>query len=402
MLAVVALSCFSFAISSEEAAAKAKPYLDSSMAPLPNPFFVRSEYYFVYAPSIYSSKRIFIAVSDRTGEIETDKERLSALGAGVYDYGILSEYITRNKVSFGDMQTTVRQTSIAIDRNLNSLEALASRTQQSYPDSNFDDLDAKALKLQRSAQELDSLVGDGVGLQKQFENDFSDISLSGVLEYYRNTFAKASEFIVDYDNYNNAISQKQTEVFKSSIPAPDNENIVKSLENMRLKVDLFETLRYLKPSEGMLKLEAAKDDWVNDSLASFAYKKLTVDAQTKYNELKPQIESVYYGEASLQKCGLGDEADSIKSRWQSIQALFERGRASDFQTLPAKLDALSAQYEELNGKYQACISPQSQLVPSDSGSTQNNYVLPLVLLALLAGAGYYVWRYKQSQEETYK
>lgn len=372
------------------------------MAQLTKPFFVRSEYYVVYAPSIYSSKRIFIAVSDRTGEIETDKDRLSAIGAGVYDYGVLSEYITRNKVSFGDMQTTVRQTSIAIDRNLNSLDALASRTQQSYPDSSFDNLQSKALKLQRSAQELDSLVSDGVGLEAQFENDFSDISLAGVLGYYNNTFAKAAEFIKGYDDYNNAISQKQTEIFKSSIPAPDNENIVKSLENMRLKVDLFESLRYLKPADGMQKLEAAKESWVNDSLASFAYKKLTADAKAKYDELKPQIESVYYGEASLQKCGLGEEADSIKSRWQGIQALFDRGKASDFQTLPAKLDALAAQYDELNKKYQACIHPQSQLLPSDSGPSQNNYVLPIVLLALVAGAGYYVWRYRQSQEETYK
>ncbi len=394
-------SQFSGAISSEEAAVKAKPYLDSSLAPLPKPFYILSDTYFIYSPSIYSPKRLFVAVSDRSGDIESDEVRLAAVGASAYNYGILEEYVRRNKVSFADMLTPVRQTVLAVDTNTNSLGALSSRTQQSYPSLNFDSVDAKAMALERAVSDFDSLVSDGAGLERQFESDYTDASLQGLLGYYERAFKGADGVIAAYDGYNTAISLKVTEVFKSSIPAPDNENIVKNLENMRLKVDLFENLRYLRPSDGLGKLSDARAKWVNDSIASFLYKKLTVDVKTRFDELKPSVESVFYGEAALAKCGLADETASIKGKWQDVLFLYDRGRESDFQRLPAKLDVIRMEYEALNAKYAACTTPvYPSGAPQEPGSG-NNY-LPFILLAFLAAAGYFVYRYKQSQEETYQ
>ncbi|GEM_PF-3746081 len=395
----VAIASFAFAVSSEEASAKAKPYLDSGVGLLPKPLFILSEYYYVFSPSIYSPKKIFVAVAEEKGEVETDSSRLKTIGTSVYNYGVFEEYVKRNQLSFSDMQTTVRQTLLAIDRNANSLAALTAKTQQSYPDTNFDAIDSKLTALQRLALELDGTVSDGVGLEQQVESDLSDFALSGLLDYYKNAFSKSAEFITAYDAYNEEISKKQAEIFKSNIPAPDNENIVKNLENMRLKIDLFERLRFLKPHESIGKLEAARDNWVNDSVASFSYKKSTVDAQTKFNQLKPEVETVFFSESNLALCGLTEDADSIKSRWRDVQLMMERGSAKDFEILPSRLDSLKAQYDSLKKKYDSCIHPQQQILPEETGG-QANY-LPWLVLLVIAVGGYLLWRYKQSQEETY-
>lgn len=398
----IALSVYAQALSYEEAAVKAKPYLDSSLAPLPKQFYIRSDSYYIYSPSIYSPKRLFIAISDRSGEVEADKLSLVSVGNVAYNYGVLSEYVRRNKISFADMETTVKQTMQAADRNVNTLSALSSRTQESYPALSFDSVDSKAIALQSAASDLDSIVSDGVGLEKQFDSDYSDTSLQGVITYYQTVFAKAGDFISAYDEYNNVISQKQTEVFKSSIPAPDNENIVKNLENMRLKIDLFENLRYLQPSDGLKKLLAAREKWVNDSIASFSYKKLTIDVKSQVDGLRPSITSVFDGETYLAQCGLQDQVDSIKSKWSDVQFLYDRGRASDFDRLPAKLKVISSEYDALNAKYQACTNPhRAPVQPPDSGGGGANY-LPVLLIVVLAAAGYFVYRYKQSQEESYQ
>ncbi|MEM4255246.1 MAG: hypothetical protein QXR53_02865 [Candidatus Norongarragalinales archaeon] len=400
-LLLVLLSLFTpvSGISSEEAAVKAKPYLDSGVGLLPRPFFVLSEYYYVFAPSIYSAKKIFIAVSEEAGEVETDLSRLDAVGKSVYNYGIIDEYVGRNKISFSDMETTVRQTLLAIDRNANSLAALASKTQQSYPNTNFDAIDAKSSELQRFALELDGMVSDGTSLEQQVDSDLSDFALSGLLDYYKSAFSKSAEFIAAYDAYNEEISKKQAEIFKSNIPAPDNENIVKNLENMRLKVDLFEQLRFLKPNESIEKLEASRDKWVNDSIASFNYKKITVDVRAKYDLLEPEIETVFLSESNLDLCGLSEEADSIKSRWSDVQTLMAGGSAKAFEKLPAMLDALKIQYDELKRKYESCTRPQQEILSEPAGG-QSNYLPWIVFFVVIAG-GYLFWRYKQSQEETY-
>ena len=387
-----------FAVSSEEASAKAKPYLDSGVGLLPKPFFVSSDYYYVFSPSIYSPKKIFVAVSEESGEVESDSTRLGKIGEAVFDYGITEEYVKRNKISFAEMQTPVRQTLLAVDRNANALAALESKTQESYPDTNFDSVKAKALDLQALASELDGIVTDGVGLEQQVEGDYSDFALSGLVDYYKNAFEKAAEFISSYDAYNSEISKKQADVFKSNIPAPDNENIVKSMENMRLKVDLFESLRFLKPAESIAKLEASRSKWVNDSVASFSYKKATVDVQAKFNALKPDIETVFYADANIAQCGLSSEAESIKSRWRDVQVLMERASEKDYARLPSMLDSLKTQYDALKKSYESCLRP-SQYIPPEEVSPQVNYLPWIVLLVIIAG-GYLLWRRRQN-EETY-
>ncbi|MFH1056765.1 MAG: hypothetical protein V1717_03155 [Candidatus Micrarchaeota archaeon] len=400
-LLLFSLMPVAFALSSEEALAKAKPYLDVGITPLPKQLFALSDYYYAYSPSIYSSQKIFIAVADSTGEIETNEARLTAVGAAVYNYGVLNEYVQRNKISFEDLETTVRQTLSAVDQNIGTLAALEVKTKQSYPDESFDNIESKAYALQTQALDLNSLVSDGVGVEKQFEGDFSDLSLSVLLSYYKNAFLKAQEFIDAYDEYNNAISQKQTDVFKSDIPAPDNENIVKNLENMRLKVDLFENLRFLKPSEGIEKLENARDKWVNESIASFNYKKMTFDVKAKYSEVETLVNYVYSGEASLVRCGLQEEGEAIKTRWREVQLLMERGRSSDLQILPARLDAIKTEFNSLKSKVDSCSGGGSISEPYlEQPSSQTNYLPWLVAIVLAAGA-YLYWRYKQENEETY-
>src|SRR3989344_3338990 len=393
------LSAFlAFAVSSEEASSKAKPYLDSGVGLLPKPFLISSEYYYIFSPSIYSPKKIFVAVSEESGEVEGDSFRLGKIGAAVFNYGIMEEYVKRNEISFSEMQTPVRQTLLAVDRNANSLAALESKTQESYPSTNFDSVEEQAVALQRLASELDGVVSDGGGLEEQGEGDYSDYALSGLVDYYKNAFAKAAEFIVAYDAYNEAISKKQADVFKSSIPAPDNENIVKSMENMRLKVDLFESLRFLKPAESIAKLEASRSKWVNDSVASFSYKKATVDVQAKFNALKPDLETVFYADANIAQCGLSQEAESIKSRWRDVQVLMERASEKDYARLPSMLDSLKTKYDALKKSYESCLRP-SQYIPPEEVSPQVNYLPWIVLLVIIAG-GYLLWRRRQN-EETY-
>ncbi|HIH20202.1 TPA: hypothetical protein HA244_02950 [Candidatus Micrarchaeota archaeon] len=399
-LALLSLALPANAVSLEEALKNARPYLDSGVASFPKPFFVLSEYYYIYSPSIYSPQRIFVVVSQDTGEVMFNEKLLASVGPSVFDYGVFQEYIKKNKISFGGMQTTSSQLGLAIDRNRGSLSALSSKTQQSYPDVSFDTIDSKLAFLQNLALDVNGLVNDGVVQESQFENDYSDYSLSQLMSYYKGFYSKAKDLIAAYDDYNNALFQKRAEIFKSSIPAPDNENIAKTLENLQLKVDLLETLRSLKPWQNLESLEKAKAQWVNDSITSLSYKKLSVDVNAKYNELSPSIQNIFYSQAVLSQCGLKTEADSISAKWKEIQLLKSRGRTTDLQRLPSKLSAVETEYNSLQSKYQACVNPQqsSDFIPLQQGFD----LTPVIILLAVALAGFLVWKYKKSQEETYQ
>ena len=397
------LPFFAHAISSEEALAKAKPYLDYDLAPLPKPLFSISDYYWVYSPSIYSSKKIFVAVSDFTGEMVFEENALKAIGTAAFNYGIYSEFVKQNKYAFSDWEPTVRQTLTAVQRNEDTLAALESRIQQDYPTVSFLDLSSKSQTLYQKILELDAVVSDGIGLERQFEADFSDLSLNALIEYYKNAFETANEFIAAYDDYNNAITKKQTEIFKSDIPGQDNKNIIDSLEGLRLKIDLFETLRYQKPAQGIARLEGERDKWVEDSLNSLKYKQLYVEVLALYNSLKPSIETVYYSEANLRSCGLQTQAESVKSKWREIQTLMEKASADDLNRLKAKLPLLQSEYDSLKQQYDSCINPSKPYIPSNGGSDGGtNWIMPIAILLVLAAGGYLVWKYKQNQEETYE
>ena len=373
--------------------------MDSGLAPLPEPLNSGADYYWIYSPSIYSSTKIFVAVSDYTGEIVTDEITLEQIGTAAFNYGILQEFVKKNKLSFADWEPVVKQTLQVTQQNQDTLSALESRVQDDYPEVSFLELTSKASALSQEILELDIIVSDGAGLERQFEADFSDLSLNALVAYYKDAFEKSNEFLAAYDEYNSAITAKQTEIFKSSIPGQDNKNIIDSLEGLRLRVDLFENLRFQKPAKGIERLEGERDDWIASSLASFAYKQSEVAIITKLNEIKPNIESVYYGEAALRACGLGAQVDSIKSKWVQVQKLADAPSQANFQRLESQLPELDREYQSLKTRYDACSAPQNNFPVS--APQQGVDFLPIALLVILLAAGYWVWKKRQEQQETY-
>jgi len=403
LFALIAFAALALAIPSEEAAVKAAPYIgedSSDILQLSKPMQAGADSYWAFFHSILSTKKILVAVSDYSGAVVTDRAKLSQVGLGVYQYGVIQEFLQKNNWGFDAFDGSLSAASSAVAENSRKLSDLRSRTEVKYSLS-YAKLDAAMQRLEDRLVEARDVISNGKSLQQSFELDYSTSGIASLLRHYNTTYAKLFDVLNAHDNYSKAISDLQSQVYKSSIPDPDNKNIYDSLEALRdVGLSSLYSLKANDPRVALAHKNSDANKWVNDSIESFFFRKTRFEALDAYNQLQPNAQMLLQSEANVKSCGLASEFVRFKSAWAEVEYLKGKANAAAYSQMVNKTAQAQGLYNTLFQRFQACIEPYTP--------TTNPYVAPsqdyswlLILVAI--GAAFIVyneWK-KRQQEETY-
>jgi len=401
LLLLLLLAVPLLALSSSEAAEKASAFTQGeSLLALPGPLEVGSDSYWVYYSQVYppTSQKLIVAVSEYYGSLVEDEGKLSKVGEAVYDYGIVYGYINQNGYSFRTLSPAMNGVIGVLQRDQANLEDLISVTESKYPFLDFSGVQENLSLLVQAADEINVLLQDGAAQQQIFEDDYSAYSLSSLLFYYNSSFSRLGQFFGLYDDYLQSISTAQSAVYKSSIKAPDNENIYTSLENMKdIGVSsLYSKFAFSSPSTTLNALYGSRASWVNDSVSSFSYRNARKKATELYNANIDRYDYVHGSKSVLAACGLASRVSEVESDWAEVEYYNAKKSAMGYAKMLELLPPVIAEIDGVYAAYQSCVS---QPTPSVQPRQETDYSwLIAALIALAVGLYAYNWWNKKREE----
>ncbi|MFH0922429.1 MAG: hypothetical protein V1811_00040 [Candidatus Micrarchaeota archaeon] len=403
LFALLAFSVLALAISSDEATVKATPYVgedSSDILQLNKPMQAGADSYWAFFHSILSTKKILIAVSDYSGAVVTDRQKLSQVGLGVYQYGVIEEVLKKNNWGFDAFDASLSGASSAVSENSRKLSDLRSGTEVKYSIS-YNKLDGAMQRLSDKIFEAQDTISNGKSLQQSFELDYSTSAVASLLRHYNTTYNKLFDVLSAYDNYTNAISELKSQVYRSSIPDPDNKNIYSNLEALEdVGLSSLYSLKANDPRVALNRKNADAGKWVNDSIESFFYRKMRFEALDAYENLRPNAQALLASEANVKSCGYASDFDRFKTSWAEVEYLKSKANAAAYVQMVNKTTAAQALYSTLLQKYQACVNPS---IPTTSPYIEPKQDYSWLLVLVVIGAGFIIyneWK-KRQQEETY-
>ncbi|PIT85123.1 hypothetical protein COU36_05070, partial [Candidatus Micrarchaeota archaeon CG10_big_fil_rev_8_21_14_0_10_59_7] len=287
-LLIAAAAPFVFAaISSDEAQAMASPYIgsDSDIILLSKPMEVGSGIYWLYFYSIYSAKKVVIAVNDDNGALVADEPHLSAAAGALYKMRVIDEYAVKNKYSFGVIMPVVQASEGIVQQNQNKLSDLRAQTESKYPTLSFDAVDANLQQVSDLENEALMMLEDGSQMWQSFQETYAAAELPYVISTYKSSYDALFAVFDAYNEYSMSITELQSQVSRSGIKPPDSDSIYNSLENMRDVglTDIYGKFSSQDPRTGMNSLLNNEQRWVNDSVGSFFFRKNRMETLDAYD-----------------------------------------------------------------------------------------------------------------------
>lgn len=402
-LLIVAAASFVAGISSSEAQEKARPILGEEakeVVSLARALEVGADSYWVFFHSIYSPKKVVIAVSDSEGAVVENENRLQEIGRAVYKYAVIEEYLKKNGWGFGALEPVMTTTIQILSENSQKLSDFEATMAARYPTLSFNKIESNLLKLSDEAISLEGMLREGSDLQNVFENDYSSNTLEQMVLQYNASLKALYSFLNSYDAYSQSISDVQSQAYKSNITDPDFTSINKNLEALRdvgIK-DLYGKLKREKPFQEFNRLLQAENNakWVNDSIQSFLFKKTRLDAINVVEENRALVEAAIRNEAGLKSCGFEREIAQVKKDWSEIHYFLGKASTVAYQKIIEKMPLLKKQVDDLANKYEECINP-----PAKKTAPQTIDLTPVLWLVVIIAAallGYEYWKKRREAE----
>jgi len=379
-------------ISSSEARDKISSCIRDTNPDLPQslqPIGIGSDYFWTFNYPISSQKKIIVAINDGSGERVIDEVILHEVATTVFRQGIAEEIKSRG-YSANLLQTTIAQTAEQTRRQQSNLEVFREQTEKKYQQLSLQDLQDQLNRLSNQADDLDSALRDSLGYQQAFETDYSQTTLNALLGSYNASFDALALFIQSYDDYQKSISDLESEVYKSSIPDPDNKNIYSNLENLR-DLGLGQLYAKAKASDPRLitkKFEAIGENWVKDSVESYFFIDTRCNAEEQFAALDSDYRSMLQSESLLKSKGLGPEVESVKQKYTEITALRSQRSLAGYKAMLEKMPEAKGAIDFLKDRFEgskATIAPQQK---------QEDYTGLVIIGLIIAIAAYAFMKYK--------
>jgi hypothetical protein len=377
----------------------------SSANSLSQPLEVGSDSYWVFFFSIYSPTRMLVAVSDSTGEIVTDRDRLYRVGSAVYSYAVIEEFLKARGWGFDAVEPVLSSASGIISDDGRRLADFSSQTQGLYPalSPSFSKLDSALSKLSDQTLAAESTARDGSSLEATFASDYSASSLAAVFRQYNASLRSLETLFSAFDAYQKEISDFSFMLYKANVTASDASSINKNLDvlsDVGLS-DLRNKFVSQKPRQEFARLLAASDRWVNDSIESALYRKNRREALDAVSELTPQMESLSANEADLVACGVSQNSLSkARKDWNDARYFLSKETAAGFARALEKADAVKAQLADIQRAYALCGSTATAR-PAAKPSADYSPALAFVLIIILAVGAYAYYKKKQEELEQF-
>ncbi|MEM0475351.1 MAG: hypothetical protein QW343_00985 [Candidatus Norongarragalinales archaeon] len=370
---------------------------------LAQPLSVGSDNYWVFFFSIYSPKRILVAVSDSTGDVVDDKDKLYRVGSAVYSYAVIEEFLKQRGWGFAALEPVLTSARGVIEDNKHRLSDFSSQTQALYPGlaPSFSKIDAALSRLNDQASAAESVAKDGCALESAFASDYSASSLNSVFRQYNASLRALESLFASHDALQKEISELSLKLYKVNVTPSDALSINQNLDVLRedgLR-DLRNKFVSQRPQLEFARLAAAKDKWVNDSIESMLYRKNRREAIDAVSELAPTVDALLKNEAALTACNVPSNSISkLRKDWNDARYFLSKETALGFSRALEKAEAVKELATEIQRAYaaSACVAPQTL---QKRVQTQPDYSLAIALvLIILLGAGAFAY-YRKKQEE---
>lgn len=211
------------------------------------------------------------------------------------------------------------------------------------------------------------------------------------------TFQQIFDALDAHEAYQKAISSAEAQVYKSSVPDPDNSNIISNLENLRETglSDLNSRARSADPRITFSKLLNARDSWVADSAASYAFLEAKCSAEQLYADNLPYYKYVTSSETQLDKAGFSTQVDAIKKKWAEIEYVRSIKSLEAYKKTSELLPLAAAQISQLISSYKNKVSPSPTPKPVQKLPVDN---YTIAAIALILGLAAYYFYQKQKAE----
>ncbi|MFH0834938.1 MAG: hypothetical protein V1881_01195 [Candidatus Micrarchaeota archaeon] len=389
-------------ISSDEAQAMAAPYIgtDSDIILLSKPLEVGSGIYWLYFYSIYSAKKVVVAVNDDNGALVADEPHLSAAAGALYKMRVIDEYVVKNKYSFDVIMPVVQASEGIVQQNQNKLSDLRAQTESKYPALSFDEVDANLQQVSDLENEALPMMEDGSQMWQSFQETYAGSELPYVISTYNSSYDALFAVFDAYNEYSTSITELQSQVSRAGIKAPDSDSIYNSLENMRDigLSDLYGKFASQDPRNGMNSLLNNEERWVNDSVGSFFFRKTRMEVLDAYDGLKPLADYIVASESLLKACdkNLGSQATTFKRNWADIEYYRGKGTSDAYNKMAQALPAAQSLANTIQATYnRKCGAPSATPVPQQ----QNIDFGPVLIILLFAAMAYVYFKYLQKKGE---
>jgi hypothetical protein len=369
---------------------------------LAQPFEVGSDSYWVFFFSIYSPKKMLVAVSNSKNEVVTDRDRLSRVGAAVYDYAVTEEFLKSRGWGFDAVEPVLASSAGVVSDQQRRLADFSAQTQGLYPKlgSSFSKIDGALARLSDQVLVAEGAARDGSALETAFASDYSSSSLNSVFKQYNASLRALEALFAAHDAYVKQINEFSFALYSANVTASDATSINQNLDALRedgLK-DLRDKFLTQKPQLEFSRLVAARERWVNDSIESTLYRINRRAALDAVSALDSQVNSLLKNEANVVACGVPrDSIAKLRKDWNDANYFLSKETAQGFAKASEKAAAVQASLTEIKRAYEYCGTPSQQYTPQTQKAPDYSLWFALALVVLLAIAAYAYYRKKQEE-----
>ena len=361
------------------------------------PITYKGERYWLlyYAPQDSpQSKGIVVAVNDYEGAIETKEDTLKQLYGIDFDIDLLN-FIKQRQISYSDLKTSLDKSRSKIASNgragLGTLESQSAK----YPSLSFSDVDNALQELEDKASSVSSSLDDNYQHQLSFEQTYEAEELALGLKLYNSTFDSFSELVAVANKYRTAVSEKQKEVLKSNLP--DATVLYNSLDVMKdIELDASLTSMISSRRKEIDVRISKKDNYVNDTVSSFYFRKAKVEATGAYAEQKQKVENLLSANQKINLDSCKISTKELKTKWEEIRRVMEieTSSAEQYFQIPAKVSSAGALADSLNQQLTTCLQGSPTIVPIQKTQDYSQIAVGVFFVAII---GYAVYQFRKQQ-----
>ncbi len=373
---------------------------------LSQPMEVGSDSYWVFFFSIYSPKRLLVAVSDSSGAVVTDEDKLYRVGNAVYDYAVTQEFLKAHGWGFDAVEPLLSSAAGAVSDNQRKLADFSAQTQGLYPklEPSFSKIDGALSRLSDQALAADSAARDGSTLETQFASDYSSSSLNAVFKQYNASLRSLESLFNAHDAYIKEINDFSFALYKANVSATDASSIQKNLDVLRDDglTDLRNKFVSQKPQLEFARLTASSDKWVNDSIESTLYRINRQAALDAVSELYASVEALLKNEDNVIACGVSSQTIAqLRKDWNDARYFLSKETAAGFVKAIEKAALVKTEFAEIKRTYDYCGTTPTTSTTPKTQSTDYSPLVAAILIIALAIAAYAYYRKKQEELQDY-
>ncbi len=368
------------------------------LQPLGQTFLMDDAPHYVFYYPLSSARRMVAAVDQEDGQLLRDEAQLNRLANGLYNELVLRDYVKAKGFSADTLLTAIESSQGVLEDQYAKVQVFQTQTTERYPQLSFQELENR-LDILRSKADLLKLQLSNTISEEQFYQSAPGTEGAGiVIQQYNASFTALFDYLSAYDDYNKAITNAERQLYEKSIPDPDNKDINTNLENLRNIgiTSLYAKAKTTDPRKGLSSLIAQRDQWVTDSVSSFAFQDLSCRANAAYDEALPEYRSIVQSESLIRSVGLEREIKNIKTDWAQIEEAHDQRTAESYQYVLDNVPKFKQQTAELKERYNRLIAPTPTPKPPVE-SDPTTWIILIIVLALGA-YGFYMYRKKQQEE----